>query len=148
MKEILMIMLKARLEKIVRKVMTAIVVFGMVISPAVNAMAGGPQIDPITKKPNASIPPPPPLSNVDPVSPAPLPVDAGQWPVEQTPVVTEESHENPPVVAGEAREQGQGGALVGQVAPAENLTAQPIKGDTINQAAASRETIDSLSSSS
>ncbi|GHT69940.1 hypothetical protein AGMMS49950_03750 [Endomicrobiia bacterium] len=39
MKEILTIMLKARLEKIAKKVMTAIIVFGMVISPAVNAMA-------------------------------------------------------------------------------------------------------------
>ncbi|GHT63402.1 hypothetical protein AGMMS49531_11590 [Endomicrobiia bacterium] len=39
MKEILTIMLKTRLEKIAKKVMTAIIVFGMVISPAVEAMA-------------------------------------------------------------------------------------------------------------
>ncbi|GHT72541.1 hypothetical protein AGMMS49950_11050 [Endomicrobiia bacterium] len=39
MGELLTIMLKTRLEKIVKKVMTAIIVFGMVISPAVNAMA-------------------------------------------------------------------------------------------------------------
>ncbi|GHT71057.1 hypothetical protein AGMMS49950_07050 [Endomicrobiia bacterium] len=39
MGELLTIMLKTRLEKIAKKVMTAIIVFGMVISPAVNAMA-------------------------------------------------------------------------------------------------------------
>ncbi|GHT75639.1 hypothetical protein AGMMS50222_06980 [Endomicrobiia bacterium] len=41
MGELLTIMLKTRLEKIAKKVMTAIIVFGMVISPAVNAMADG-----------------------------------------------------------------------------------------------------------
>ncbi|GHT71169.1 hypothetical protein AGMMS49950_07330 [Endomicrobiia bacterium] len=52
MGELLTIMLKTRLEKIVKKVMTAIIVFGMVISPAVNAMADGEDGD---------VPPPPPV---------------------------------------------------------------------------------------